>query len=39
MKACGMTHATVADTATNEACGLAPWYEIDDHVVDKRICQ
>jgi len=39
MKPAGMTHATVANTGTNEAsralyeaCGLTPWHLIDDHV-------
>lgn len=42
MKAAGMTHATVANTATNEAsrelyrsCGFKPWHFIDDY--SKRI--
>ena len=39
MKAVGMTHATVANSGTNEAsralyeaCGFEPWYLIDDYV-------
>jgi mycothiol synthase len=39
MKAAGMTHATVANSGTNEAarelyaaCGFSPWYLFDDYV-------
>ncbi len=39
MKSSGMTHATVANTGTNEAsralyaaCGFTSWHRIDDYV-------